>query len=453
MRMLNQTIRVKSKYPYLIRPRNITIVRLVIQIFTLLLLVCSWVATIPFIARLVFSMFFISLLFLVERFFHSDVIEKLRNKLNIREALFSMLISLNLYDDIDNEVVDTAVLYFDVSEDDKVIICVSLFGNRYLKTLKNLEEYLCPTLGLSLLSKKEDIDKIVYVLGEIEKIEQYVFNSNTLTREFFEDIPKSMIKLSNTQQFSLKSNSNIGIYGRTGTGKTIALQWYLLNALAKGCGTANNTYLGIVDGKGADLYALGKLLHEELGEQVAVGSSPQMLAKLSRQFVEIMNERFKIIERNSVLNADIYDLCLVPSFLFIDELASIRDSCGSSKQGKELWNEILQNLGLIARKGRQAGCHLVLSTQDPNAENIPVELRNQISAVLYLGGPGADRLKMAFSMCELENVPTVSDRKGEALFYADGLNTVEPVLTIVPFVDVKTKQEFLQVVKNILPKN
>lgn len=451
MRMLNQTIRVKSKYPYFIRPRNITIARLSIQVFLFLLLVSSWLAAIPFIARLVFSMFFISLLFLVERFFHSDVIEKLRNKLNIREALFYMLISLNLYDDIDNEVVDTAVLYFDVSEDDKVIICVPLFGNRYLKTLKNLEEYLCPTLGLSLIYKKEEIDKIVYVLGEIEKIEQYIFNSQTLNRRFFEDIPTPMVKLSNTQQFSLKQNTNLGVYGRTGTGKTIALQWYLFNALAKGCGTNDNTYLGIVDGKGADLYALGKLLHEELGEQVAVGSSPQMLAKLSRQFVEIMNERFKIIERNSVLNADIYDLCLIPNFLFIDELASIRDSCGSSKQGKELWNEILQNLGLIARKGRQAGCHLVLSTQDPNAENIPVELRNQISAVLYLGGPGADRLKMAFSMCELENVPTVSDRKGEALFYADGLNSVEPVLTIVPFVDVKTKREFLQVVRNILP--
>ena len=233
MRMLNQTIRVKSKYPYFIRPRNITVIRLVIQIFTLLLLMCSWIATIPFIARLVFSMFFISLLFLVERFFHSDVIEKLRNKLNIREALFQMLISLNLYDILDNEVVDTAVLYFDV-EDNKVIVCASLFGNRYLKTLKNLEEYLCPTLGVSLIYKKEEIDKIVYVLGEIEEIEQYVFNSNTLTREFFEDIPSPIIKLSNTQQFSLKSNTNIGIYGRTGTGKTIALhkrretcQWWI----------------------------------------------------------------------------------------------------------------------------------------------------------------------------------------------------------------------------------
>ena len=452
MRMLNQTIRVKSKYPYLIRPRNITIARLSIQVFLFLLLVSSWIATIPFIARLVFSMFFIGLLFLVERFFHSDVIEKLRNKLNIREALFYMLISLNLYDELDNEVVDTAVLYFDVSsEDNKVIVCVPLFGNRYLKTLKNLEEYLCPTLGLSLIYKKEEIDKIVYVLGEIEKIEQYIFNSQTLTRRFFEDIPTPMVKLSNTQQFSLKQNTNLGVYGRTGTGKTIALQWYLFNALAKGCGTNDNTYLGIVDGKGADLYALGKLLQAELGEKISVGSSPTSLAQLSRQFVELMDKRFEIIKQHSKLNANGYELGLTPSFLFVDELASIRDSCGSTKQGRETWNEILQNLGLIARKGRQAGCHLVLSTQDPNAENIPVELRNQISAVLYLGAPGADRLKMAFSMCELENVPTVSDRKGEALFYADGLNSVEPVLTIVPFVDVKTKREFLQVVRNILP--
>ena len=57
MRMLNQTIRVKSKYPYLIRPRNITIARLSIQVFLFLLLVSSWIVTIPFIARLVFSIF------------------------------------------------------------------------------------------------------------------------------------------------------------------------------------------------------------------------------------------------------------------------------------------------------------------------------------------------------------------------------------------------------------
>ena len=378
--------------------------------------------------------------------------DRLLRELRIRESLLFVLDQHKLYEiDKNGKIIRSSTLIFKADKQNIVTVYAPLSGDRWTKQLKNLEENLTAALALPLISKKELPSSVVYKFGNIEKIEQYVFNSHTLTREFFVDIPSQIIKLSKTQEFSLKSNTNIGIYGRTGTGKTIALQWFLFNALAKGCGIDDNTYLGIVDGKGADLYALGTLLQEELGEQISVGSSPTSLAKLSRQFVEKMNERFEVIKQNSSLNADAYDLGMTPNFLFIDELASIRDSCGSSKQGKELWNEILQNLGLIARKGRQAAFHLILSTQDPNAENISVELRLQITSVLYLNNSGKDRLKMAFSMCELENVPTVSDRKGEALFYADGLNTVEPVITIVPFVDVKTKQEFLRVVKNILP--
>ena len=54
-------------------------------------------------------------------------------------------------------------------------------------------------------------------------------------------------------------------------------------------------------------------------------------------------------------------------------------------------------------------------------------------------------------MCELENIPTVSGRRGEALFYADGENMIEPEITIAPFVDLKTKQDFKQVILNIIP--
>ena len=447
---LNQTVRVRFN-PYIITSKRLFLSRIGMDLFLGMLLINTWVSPCSIPVKSVLSLIFIGMIYSIEKIFRSTFIGKIQSVLYVRESLFDMLISLSLFEENDNVVINSATLHFDITSDNNLIIKVPLFGNKFLKLLKNLDEYLIPTLGLPLISKQEFPDYVIYKLGHIEEIEQYVFNSHTLTKEFFEDNPSPIIKLSNTQQFSLKSNTNLGIYGRTGTGKTIALQWYLFNALAKGCGTTDNSYLGIVDGKGADLFALGKLLQEELGEQIAVGSSPQMLAKLSREFVEIMNERFEIIERNSTLNADAYDLEMTPNFLFVDELASIRDSCGSSKQGKELWNEILQNLGLIARKGRQAGCHLCLSTQDPNAENIPVELRNQISAVLYLGNIGNDRLKMAFSMCELENVPTVSDRKGEALFYADGIGSVEPVITIVPFVEVKTKQEFLQVVRSILP--
>lgn len=452
MKLLNKSVRVRAN-PYIITSRRIFFTKVGIELSLFILSINAWFS-LPFPIRLIALTFFIGLIILFEKGFHSKIMTNIKRIVFVREALFDMLISLNLYEESDNVVINTATLDFKITpENNDVIVRVPLFGNKFLKTLKNLEEYLVPTLGLPLLSKQEFTDYVIYKLGHIEEIEQYIFNSHTLTREFFENSSRPIIKLSNTQQFSLKSNTNVGVYGRTGKGKTICVQWFLFNALAKGCGIDDNTYLGIVDGKGADLYALGTLLQEELGEQISVGSSPTSLAKLSRQFVEMMNERFEVIKQNSSLNADAYDLGMTPNFLFVDELASIRDSCGSSKQGKELWNEILQNLGLIARKGRQAGCHLVLSTQDPNAENINVELRNQISAVLYLGNPGNDRLKMAFSMCELENVPTVSDRKGEALFYADGLNSVEPVLTIIPFVEVKTKQEFLQVVRNVIPKN
>ncbi|HEM2868409.1 FtsK/SpoIIIE domain-containing protein [Streptococcus suis] len=446
---LNHAVRVRFN-PYIITSKRLFLSRVGMDLFLGMLLINTWFSPCSIPVKSVLSLIFIGMIYSIEKIFRSTFIRKIQSVLYVRESLFDMLIGLNLYEESDNVVTNSATLNFEILPNNIVMVEAPLFGNKFLKLLKNLEEYLVPTLGLPLLSKYEFPDHVIYKLGKMEEIEQYIFNSQTLTRDFFEDIPTPIVKLSNTQQFSLKQNTNLGIYGRTGTGKTIALQWYLFNALAKGCGT-NDTYLGIVDGKAADLFALGKLLQEDLGEQIAVGSSPQMLAKLSREFCEIMEERYEIIEQNSTLNADAYDLGMTPNFLFVDELASIRDSCGSSKQGKELWNEILQNLGLIARKGRQAGCHLCLSTQDPNAENIPVELRNQISAVLYLGNIGNDRLKMAFSMCELENVPTISDRKGEALFYADGLNSAEPVLTIVPFVDVKTKQDFLQVVRNILP--
>lgn len=270
---LKQTVRVRFN-PYIITSKRLFLSRVGMNLFLGILLINTWVSPYSIPIKSVLSLIFVGMVYSIEKIFRSTFIRKIQSVLYVRESLFDMLISLSLFEEDDNVVINSATLHFDIASDNNVIITVPLFGNKFLKLLKNLEEYLIPTLGLPLISKQEAPDYIIYSLGYIEEINQYVFNSQTLTRDFFEGIPTPIVKLSNTQQFSLKSNTNMGIYGRTGTGKTIALQWFLFNALAKGCGI-DNTYLGIVDGKGADLFALGKLLQEELGEQIAVGSSPQ----------------------------------------------------------------------------------------------------------------------------------------------------------------------------------
>lgn len=370
-------------------------------------------------------------------------------KHGIKKILLQFIIENQLYSE--NNDLLTSVIFSYTIQDNLLNIIAHKRGTNFDKKLENIEVEIQALFSLPLSQKKVTYNEVIYSL-EIEpqeEIKQFKFEK--VIDEFVLNNPLDVIRISNIHKFSLKSNTNIGLYGRTGTGKTVALQWLLYNAISKGSGIKPNSHIAVVDGKGADLFALGNILKESFGEQISVGQTPHSLAKISREFCKLMNNRFELIKNNIYLNADGYDLNLTPNFLFVDELASIRDSCGSSKEGKVLWNEILQNLGLIARKGRQASCHLVLSTQDPNAENIPVELRNQISAVLYLGSPSIDRLKMAFSMCELENIPIGNNVKGEALFYADGENMIEPQLTITPFVDLKTKDEFRHLIESIRP--
>ncbi|NKC60599.1 cell division protein FtsK [Vagococcus fluvialis] len=377
--------------------------------------------------------------------------EYVREENYYRFAFYDFILNHNLFkEDSSGKLIDSAMFSVIESENDIKVVAHKT-GDTYTKKISNLDIELAAFIGLELYRKYETAQTVEYFFKEIKEIKQLVFSAEELTREFFNDIPLETMVLSPTQSFSLKSSSMMGIYGRTGSGKTITIQWYLISAIAKGSGTDTDSVLTVVDGKGADLLSLGNILKEELvGGNVSVGQTPYDLAKLSREFVAVMNERFKIIEESKTLNADGYDLKLTPNFLFVDELASIKDSCGS-KDGKKLWEEILQNLSLIARKGRQASHHLVLCTQDPNVSNIPSELRSQITSVIYLQNPGSDRLKMAFSMCELENVPMLTGRKGEALFFADGRQEIEPERTIIPFIDIKTKQEFRTIINNIKP--
>ena len=217
---LKRTVKIERN-PFLITRQTLKLFRIGCNTLLALMIFYYW-STIPLLLpRVIVLAFLLGTIFLANK--GCIIVEKRIGKtLFIRERLWYMMESLNLYDSKGNRVINTAILTFSISDDDVVTISAPLFGDKWTKQLKNLEDNLVAGLGLPLLSKKELLDCVIYQLGHIEEIEQYVFKNN-LTRKFFQNISSPVIKLSNAQQFSLKSNTNIGVYGRTGTGKTIAL--------------------------------------------------------------------------------------------------------------------------------------------------------------------------------------------------------------------------------------
>ena len=158
---LKQTVRVKFN-PYIITSRRISCIRVGMEFFFGILLINTWVSPCSIPVKSVLSLIFIGMIYSIKKIFRSTFIRKIQSVLYVRESLFDMLIGLNLYEESDNVVTNSATLNFEILPNNIVMVEVPLFGNKFLKLLKNLEEYLVPTLGLPLLSKYEFPDHVFY---------------------------------------------------------------------------------------------------------------------------------------------------------------------------------------------------------------------------------------------------------------------------------------------------
>ena len=62
----------------------------------------------------------------------------------------------------------------------------------------------------------------------------------------------------------------------------------------------------------------------------------------------------------------------------VDELAQLFDKTGLSKEEKEKVETIIRHVSLISRLGRSFGIHLILSTQRPDANVLPGQIKNNL---------------------------------------------------------------------------
>lgn len=187
---LKKIVQIERK-PFFITRQKLKLLRIVFNIIFVLMLFYYWSAIPLLLPRLIVVIFLLGSIFLTNKAFIA-IKKRIGKALFIRERLWYILESLKLYDSDGDRILNTAILTFDISNDNAVTISAPLFGDKWTKRLKNLEDNLVAGLGLPLLSKKELPNCVIYQLGHIEDIEQYVFNNN-LTRKFFQSISSATL--------------------------------------------------------------------------------------------------------------------------------------------------------------------------------------------------------------------------------------------------------------------
>lgn len=210
-----------------------------------------------------------------------------------------------------------------------------------------------------------------------------------------------------------EKSPGLGLFGKSGSGKTTTLLSFLAQFLAGG----SQVYL--VDGKN-ELQALSNVLQRASG----VSDVLSMLGYVVAQMEQREDFLGKEGARQQRLGLKASEVGLTPLVVAIDELGALVASA-QAKEKAELFALLTQ----IALKGRSSGVILVVASQFASVDTIPNAVRSQLSTKILLGGAPAELVRMVF--------PTASPgarsaRQFEGFVYIDGQRGREPSRYQVP---------------------
>lgn len=255
----------------------------------------------------------------------------------------------------------------------------------------------------------------------LEPLSRYILTNDGLFDKWGNRVPTNevgKIPIAERITWDYRRNPHALIAGGTGSGKTYFI-FYLIR-----CMLEQGAKLYVIDPKRADL----KPLMENFIDEKDIAETPGQIAGVLRRANDEMNKRyesFKDFENYNEGN-DFADYGLPPVFVIFDEVAAAR-----AEADKKTAKEIDDYLKQIVMKGRQAGVFVVLTTQQPNAQTIPTDVRDQLGLRVGLGTMSSEGERMVFGSFEGEL--TSSGGNGEGHVYLDGQQWLSPKKFSTPY--------------------
>lgn len=341
---------------------------------------------------------------------------------NIEKALQYLIHSLKLYDeDIfeigekkEKRIVRTIKIFYK-EDDKKVYIRIAKLGDRFTKIASTLGENLESTLGLELDSTNSTVDYFEYVFLK-ERDKRIDLSSSINNQQKNSDV----IQISGNISYKLSKTPHSLIVGGTGSGKS----FFILGKIVSYLSLTPQGELYIVDPKKADL----SLLRFVPNLENKVATEPNQIAKMLREVVERMEERYTTYFNDiSAFGKDYVDFGLPPIILIFDEFSAFIHSVD-----KKLSKEVLDYIFAIVMKGRQCGVFFECLMQRPSADDLPTNIRAQMGFKAGLGNMDKIGYNMIFDTNNIE-YKTVTERGG-GYIQIDGIHTA-PVYFETPYID------------------
>lgn len=290
--------------------------------------------------------------------------------------------------------------------------------------------------------KKETIEKwtLYDVYFEIGLI-QMVFLQKDDERIIIDDLNKIeqsemiSIRLTELLSWDVKKQAQIGVFGKTGSGKTSLIKAIMISYLAT---NQKNTVM-IIDGKDSFLAQAGRYA------KIPTATTSEEVLALLDSAVSIMNYRYKKMNANL---EDENDTTYIEKFssegnilIVCDELLSLASATQASdklkKPSDRLMPQISDRILTLIVKSRQASMNVLVSGQAFPASLLGDSIaRSNLGLMINLGYTSQIQSQELFGM-SLKDLPIADTANYGGIIFMDGLNWERPKEFLSPYFDDK----------------
>lgn len=278
-------------------------------------------------------------------------------------------------------------------------------------------------LGVPLDSVTVGVTETVYAFRLREDARIQALNLLAPSAPPFSGVPDS-VPLTGSLSWRFAKLPHMLIAGGTGGGKSTFIYYLLIEFMRLGDANGGAADVYICDPKNAELASLSHVFGSD-----RVGVSAGQIAGVVRRCREEMDRRYEYMQDPARFRfgASAFDYGLNPVFLIFDEVAAFKAAAD-----KKTFDEVWENLTQLVLKARAANVFVILAMQQPRAETISTDIRDNLGARVSLGNLSSEGYRMVFGGCEGFKPQSIAER-GTGYIMLDGWDAPKPFKA--PFAD------------------